>query len=303
MKYTTLIIGILLLSVSACTNRHTRKDSGMDIYLLIGQSNMAGRAEINEECMDTLEGVYLLSNDTVNPWEEAANPLNKYSQNINEVAASTYIIDTKKFSQKNFQKLDDAFRYVPGVTMTLDQISIRGSSGYSRGAGTRVLVTLDGIPIYAPDSGEIVWELVPVSEIGRVEVIKGSASSLYGSSALGGVINIISKEFTSNPITFMKLQGGFYSKPSHKEWEWTNKTLYYNSQTISHSRSFGKLGVSASISRLEDLSYRQNEDQLRYSGYLRANYNFSEFTTLSFLGAGFTRERSTFVFWQDLQKA
>jgi len=227
----------------------------------------------------------------------------KYSQNLNEVAASTYIIDSKKFSQKNFQKLDDAFRYVPGVTMTLDQISIRGSSGYSRGAGTRVMVALDGIPIYTPDTGEIIWELVPVSEISKVEVIKGSASSLYGSSALGGIINIISKEITSNPITFLKLQGGIYSKPSHKEWEWTNKTLYFNSQTISHSRSFGKLGFSASLSRLEDLSYRQNEDQLRYSGYLKANYNISEFTSLSFLGAGFTRERSTFVFWQDLNNA
>ncbi|MCP5061368.1 MAG: TonB-dependent receptor [Ignavibacteriae bacterium] len=228
---------------------------------------------------------------------------NKFSQKLSDVAASTYIIDTKIFSKKNFQKLDDAFRYVPGVTMTLDQISIRGSSGYSRGAGTRVLITFDDIPIYTPDSGEIVWELIPVSEIGKVEIIKGSASSLYGSSAIGGVINIIPKEITSNPITFVKMQGGVYSKPSHKEWDWSDKTLYFNSQTISHSRSFGKLGISASVSRFEDLSYRQNEDQLRYSGYLKANYNFSESSTLSFIGAGFTRRRSTFIYWKNLENA
>ena len=228
---------------------------------------------------------------------------NKHSQKLSDVAASTYIIDTKKFSEKNFQKIDDAFRYVPGVTMTLDQISIRGSSGYSRGAGTRVLITFDGIPIYTPDTGEIIWELIPVTEVGKVEVIKGAASSLYGSSAIGGVINIIPKELTSNPVTFIKMQGGFYSKPSHKEWQWTEKTRYFNSQTISHSRSFGKFGLSASISRLEDLSYKQNENQLRYSGYLKANYNFSNHTTISLLGAGFTRRRYTFNFWKDLKHA
>ncbi len=228
---------------------------------------------------------------------------NKHSQKISEVAASTYVIDTKKFSEKNYQKIDDAFRYVPGVTMTLDQISIRGSSGYSRGAGTRVLITFDGIPIYTPDTGEIIWELVPVTEVGKVEIIKGAASSLYGSSAIGGVINIIPKTLTSNPITFIKTNGGIYSKPSFKEWQWTNKTRYFNGQTISHSRSFGKFGIAASLSRFEDLSYKQNDDQLRFSGYLKANYNFTNSSTLSFLATGFTRHHSTFNFWKDLKNA
>jgi iron complex outermembrane receptor protein len=62
--------------------------------------------------------------------------------------------------------------------MVEDQISIRGSSGYSRGAGTRVLVAIDGIPFYTGDTGEIIWEAVPVNQIQRIEVIKGSASSL-----------------------------------------------------------------------------------------------------------------------------
>ena len=129
---------------------------------------------------------------------------NKHSQDLREVAASGYVIDSKIFSERGYQKIDDAFRYVPGVTMTLDQISIRGSSGYSRGAGTRVLVAMDGIPIYTPDTGEIIWELIPITEIERVEILKGATSSLYGSSAIGGVINIISKEITTNPVSYFK---------------------------------------------------------------------------------------------------
>ncbi|MFZ1292119.1 MAG: TonB-dependent receptor [Melioribacteraceae bacterium] len=228
---------------------------------------------------------------------------NKFGQDLREISLSSYILDSKIFAEKNYQKVDDAFRYVPGITMTQDQISIRGSSGYSRGAGTRVLVAIDGIPVYTPDTGEIIWELIPVNEIDRIEILKGSSSSLYGSSAIGGIINIITNQISSNPLTLIKLEGGVYSAPSHKEWKWTNKTLSYNRQSISHSRTIGKLNLSASLSRFEDLSYRKNDDQIRYSAFLKADYNFSENTSLSFWGTGYTREKSTFVYWKDLENA
>ena len=76
----------------------------------------------------------------------------------------------------------------------------------------------------------------------------------------------------------------FYNNPSFEEWKWTDKTLTYNSQSFSHSRSIGNLNLSASISRLEDMSYRKNDEQLRYSAFLKANYHFSESTSLSFYG-------------------
>jgi outer membrane cobalamin receptor len=69
---------------------------------------------------------------------------------------------------------------VPGVNLVDDQLSIRGSSGYSRGAGARVLMAIDGLPFYTGDTGEIIWEAVPVNEIETVEIIKGASSSLYG---------------------------------------------------------------------------------------------------------------------------
>ncbi|MBK8944398.1 MAG: TonB-dependent receptor [Ignavibacteriae bacterium] len=228
---------------------------------------------------------------------------NKFGQDLRGISSSSYILDSKIFAEKNYQKVDDAFRYVPGITMTQDQISIRGSSGYSRGAGTRVLVAIDGIPVYTPDTGEIIWELIPVNEIERIEILKGSSSSLYGSSAIGGIINIITNKISTNPLTLVKLEGGIYSNPSHDEWKWTDKTLSFNRQSISHSRLFGNLNLSASLSRFEDLSYRKNDNQIRYSAFLKADYNFSENTSLSFWGTGYTREKSTFIYWKDLQNA
>lgn len=228
---------------------------------------------------------------------------NKFSQELKDVAAGSYILDQRIFSEKNIKQIDDALRFVPGVTMTSDQISIRGSSGYSRGAGTRVLVNIDGIPMYSPDAGDIVWEQIPISEIGRVEIIKGSASSLYGSSAIGGVVNILTKEISVNPVTYIKFQNGIYTNPSHTEWQWTDKTLTFNSQTISHSRSIGKLKLSGSFTRFEDYSYRKNDYQLRFAGFLKANYQFSSLTSLTLLGTGYTRDKQTFNYWKDLENA
>ena len=195
----------------------------------------------------------------------------KHEQEISNLPISAAVINSEMISRKNFMELDDALRYAPGVQVTLDQVSIRGSSGYSRGAGTRVLVAVDGIPLYTGDSGEIVWEIVPTTEIDRVEIIKGSASALYGSTALGGVINVITKNITSQPLTYIKAYVGAYDKPAFYEWNWADEYRIYNSISVSHSNKIGNWGYSFSISRFEDMGYRQNDWQKKYSGYFKTN--------------------------------
>ncbi len=227
----------------------------------------------------------------------------KYKQQLLDLPVSALSIDAQRFSEKNFTTLDKALRYASGVNVTLDQVSIRGSSGYSRGAGSRVLVALDGIPIYTGDTGEIIWELIPTTEIGSVEVVKGAASSIYGSTAIGGAINVLSKEITSNPLTFINTYIGAYADPSHEQWKWSNDTRLYSGITLSHSRRFEKLGISLSFSRIEDKGYRLNDWDTKYIGYLKAKYDFSPSTSLSFIGTGFVRDRGTFNFWKDVDNA
>jgi outer membrane receptor for ferrienterochelin and colicins len=226
----------------------------------------------------------------------------KYAQSISDLPVSASIISAETISKKNFKTFDKALRYVPGVTMTLDQVSIRGSSGYSRGAGTRVLVAFDGIPMYTGDSGEIIWEIIPSHEIERVEIIKGSASSLYGSSAIGGVINIIPKAITSNPVTFIKTYYGVYDEPSFSEWDWTDNIQQFNGISVSHSQRFGKLGLSASLYRFEDFGYRQNDYDRRLGGYLKLSYDISSKAKVNIWGTGYDRAKETFNFWKDITR-
>src|SRR5205807_77420 len=100
-----------------------------------------------------------------------------------DVPASVSVVDDRLLSYRNAVTVDDALRYVPGVYVTQSQVNIRGSAGYSFGVGTRVLMLIDGLPFISGDTGEIIWESLPASQVDRIEVVKGAASALYGSSA------------------------------------------------------------------------------------------------------------------------
>ncbi len=227
----------------------------------------------------------------------------KYEQKKSELPVSTEIIYGTKLIERNFRNLESAMRFVPGVNMTEDQISIRGSSGYSRGAGARALVTIDGLPFYTGDTGEIVWEMIPTTEIQRVEIIKGAASSLYGSSAIGGVVSAITKEISTFPRTMINAYYGFYDKPYYQEWNWSDEFRPFNGITVSHSNSINNFGFNLSLTRLEDLSYRRDDFSKKYIGFLKMQYSFSPKSSLMFLANSFNKRAGNFLYWKDSRNA
>ena len=228
---------------------------------------------------------------------------NKYEQDISELPVSAEVIPSEKLSRKNFTNLEDAMRYVPGVNMTSYQISIRGSSGYSRGAGTRVLLAYDGIPFYTGDTGEIIWESIPITQVERVEIIKGASSSLYGSAAIGGVVNVITKKIPDEPVTYFKSSIGLWDNPYYDEWKWADNPRIFNSLTLSHSRKIGDLGIAGSFSRIEDMSYKQSGFYHRYIGYLKAEYDFSESSSASLFFNSLNQKSGNFLYWKDSRNA
>jgi outer membrane receptor for ferrienterochelin and colicins len=222
----------------------------------------------------------------------------KYEQKLSEMPVSVEVISGREL-QKNYFNFDEALRYVPGVSMSEEQISIRGSSGYSKGAGTRVLITIDGVPFYTGDTGEIIWEQIPITDIERVEIIKGPASSLYGSTAIGGVINIITKKVTKQALTSIQMYGGFYDKPSYDEWKWYKGTRTFYETTINHSNSINNFGYSFSFKKLDDDSYRKDDFKKRLLGYMKLDYNLSDVSSISLLADFLNMKRGNFLYWKD----
>lgn len=227
----------------------------------------------------------------------------KYEQKKSELPVSTEIIYGSSLTERNFRNLELAMRFVPGVTMTEDQISIRGSSGYSRGAGARALVTVDGLPFYTGDTGEIVWEMIPTTEIQRVEIIKGAASSLYGSSAIGGVVNAITKDISKYPRTMINTFYGFYDKPYYKEWDWSGQFRTFNGLTVSNSNTFGDFGLNVSLTRLEDFSYRRDDFSKKYISFVKMNYKINQASDVTFIANAFSKRGGSFLYWKDSRNA
>lgn len=124
-----------------------------------------------------------------------------FEQNIADAPASISVISGDELNKKSYTNVLDAVKNIPGVYMTggggMGDISIRGMSA----AYTMYLV--DGRPVSqgrsvntnGTDGGKQIG-LPPVSMIERIEVIRGPMSSLYGSDAMGGIINIITKKTT-----------------------------------------------------------------------------------------------------------
>ena len=114
----------------------------------------------------------------------------KFDKPLGEVTVSLEVLQPDLIQSTNKPALDDALQKVPGVTVIDGQANIRGGSGFSQGAGSRVLLLVDDIPILNADAGFPNWDDVPVESIEQIEVVKGAASALYGSAALNGIVNV-----------------------------------------------------------------------------------------------------------------
>ncbi|NHZ84388.1 MAG: TonB-dependent receptor [Planctomycetia bacterium] len=114
---------------------------------------------------------------------------------ITEVPSSVNVVDAQELELKNPQNLAEALQNVPGVNIkdygglgNTKSISLRGSSN------SQVLILLDGQRINSPQSGSVDLSQISLEGIEKIEVVRGGNSALYGSDAIGGVINIISKK-------------------------------------------------------------------------------------------------------------
>jgi outer membrane receptor for ferrienterochelin and colicins len=227
----------------------------------------------------------------------------KRDQRFEEIPVSVSVVDAKTIEERNSITIDEALRYVSGVNMIQSQVNIRGMSGYSRGIGSRVLVLLDGLPLLTGDTGEITWETLPTLQIERLEVVKGAGSALYGSSALGGVINVLTKEIKEGTETRVRAYTGFYDEPFYSQWKWSEKTRFLNGAAVNHAQRRGSLAWLLSTSRTNDDGYRENDFYHRWNAFGKLSYDFSSYenatVSLNFL----SQKKGSFFWWRNLQQA
>jgi iron complex outermembrane receptor protein len=190
------------------------------------------------------------------------------SQKIEEVTVSMEVIKPSLINNKGITDLEQAVNQSPGVFAMDGQVSIRGGGGYAYGAGSRVLLLWNGIPMMSPDVGDVKWNSIPMENTSQIEIIKGASSVLYGSGALNGVISMAEKDPLRKGELLVKAQSGVYGDPKRESLKWWTKNPTFHSVDVFYGKMFKRSGYTVSANGFTSDGYRKGEveDRARLSG-------------------------------------
>jgi iron complex outermembrane receptor protein len=168
----------------------------------------------------------------------------RFEQRVGEVTQSLSVLRPEIVQNKNIVSMDQALDQVPGVVVVDEDPQIRAGSGFSYGAGSRVQVLVDDMPILSGDIGRPNWTFLPLENLEQVEVIKGASSVLYGSAALSGVINVRTAYPRAEPRTRATVFSGVYNTPGSTaaKW-WGDNAPLFGGANFFHSQQFGPLDL------------------------------------------------------------
>lgn len=134
---------------------------------------------------------------------------------VERLPAAVTIIDAEEIERRGYQTLDEALRTVPGMTVVRQGPVGRNTTVFMRGTdGDHVLVLLNGVPINDASSPGNAFNFGNdlLGALERIEVVRGPASNLYGSNAIGGVINLVTKRAAADGLeTDVAIAGGSFA--------------------------------------------------------------------------------------------
>lgn len=241
---------------------------------LVGYQNYTQAITIKEN--DTLI-VNINLNNGNQLLDEVVISAGRFEQKLSDVTVSMDVIKPSLAENKNAQTLDVIINQVPGVVVSDGQASIRGGSGYSYGAGTRVLMLVDEMPMISADAADIKWNYLPLENMEQVEVIKGASSALFGSSAMNGVINMRTAYAKDKPQTTLTTFYGSYDAPRNSGYKWwKGTTQYQNGVNFGHASKIGNLDLVIGGHVFDDKGYRYLETEKRSRFNTNLRYNFKK---------------------------
>ncbi len=222
---------------------------------------------------------------------EKINPIvitgNFIPKNLKETGSAITIITAEKIKEKNINYLSQILSGEPGFQVYNSGGPHKLSRAFLRGNETdHTLVLINGMKIVDPATGRgsVDLERITLHGIDRIELLRGSQSALYGSEAIGGVINIILKKGSkihdsSSDIEISNRQ----DKKFNSEISGNYKNLYF---ATSYQHLEGP-GISAAE---KSLGYNENDSYNIDSGILTLDYDINSRTELSIMSRIYTSE-------------
>ena len=223
------------------------------------------------------------------------------NQNIEDVPISMEIIKPELINNKGFSNLEQAVDQSPGVYAMDGQVSIRGGGGFAYGAGSRVALLWNGVPMMSPDVGDAKWNAIPMEQAAQIEILKGASSVLYGSGALNGIIALTEKEPSPKGNFSAKVQSGVYGNPRRKSMQWWDKNPTFHLADVYFGKSYKYLGYTVGANAYLDSGFRQGENEKRFR--LNGSFYFKPKSN-SKLKAGLSynaqyQDLGVFILWKN----
>lgn len=165
-------------------------------YATYAQKENSNKSQKNQH-PESGKGDTSIPTDTIT-MEQVVVTATRTDSKVLDTPVRIHTITANTLSSIQVLTIDDALRYTAGVNVNRSfgilsskaTVAMRGLSAKEQG---RVLVLLDGIPLNKSDGGTVDWNMIDMGDLERIEITKGAGSAIYGGSAMGGIINIISK--------------------------------------------------------------------------------------------------------------
>jgi vitamin B12 transporter len=190
------------------------------------------------------------------PLEGIVVTADKIDESAEEATSSVTVIKGEDIKKMNVQFVTDVLRKMPDLNLAQNGGAGKVATVFLRGGdSTHTLVMIDGVRVNSTTTGSYDFSGLTVDDIERIEIVKGPQSTIYGSEAMAGVINIITKKGEGRPMADLSFEGGSFGtyNPSISV-----SGKYKNSDYRITGSHFGTDGISAARSGTERDGYRNS---------------------------------------------
>ena len=225
----------------------------------------------------------------------------RFEKNVEEVSISMEVLRPALIANKGLANLEQAVNQSPGVFTMDGQVSIRGGGGYAYGAGSRVLLVWNGVPMLSPDIGDVKWNAVPMEHAEQIEIIKGASSVLYGSGALNGIIAMNEKDATLEGTVSLKVQNGIYGNPPRASMKWWDTPPTFQLVDVYAAKRKENQAFTLGVNVFRDKGYREGDHEERARIHGTYAYFFKNIPQLK-AGLSFhvqAQEEGVFILWRN----
>ncbi|OQX87703.1 MAG: hypothetical protein B6D55_02480 [Candidatus Omnitrophica bacterium 4484_70.2] len=187
-----------------------------------------------------------------------------------DTPAAVTVITSEDIEKSGASTVAEVLKGVPGVTVydlygVSSDVVLRGNyhAGHSYGY---TLILVDGMPQVSPDTGKAYWDMIPLSNIERIEVVMGPGSALWGGNAVGGTINIITKKPSEEPIAQIATKFGEYGMRHHS----------FYGQIMGDEGWTEDLSIAVSVESKEADGWRYNSSYDNENYWLKVNKDIKD---------------------------